>query len=293
MRSLLTVFLFLCCLPSTVHATQTLTNLQPIQGFWKVWGDGHAEVAIYELSTERYGERREGYAVSIVVTEPWNVAKSVKSDQAQGPDVVPAIKHNLIRHFQTGIYDYHTMTSTFSALASHEKVAQHGGLKVTFSAQEWCGQTFHALELKPDATLSAHLSYFESDPRGQSRLAPLLTEDHLWLAVRGFQNTPIPKVLVRSTYDVRIHHAPLAPLAMSIQRSERTLRIQTPRGDFTFALGASPHEPLLGWTTPWNERAQLISAKRVPYWKLNSEAGLQELIDLGLKSASTRLKRTP
>ena len=158
MRSVLTVFLFLCFIPTAASARQNPTNLEPTPGFWKVWGDGQAEVAVYRLSTERYGERREGYAVSIIVTEPWNTAKSVKSDQHQGPDIVPAIKHNLIRHFQTGVYDYHTMTSVFSALMSHKNVPAHGGLKVTFSAQEWCGQTFHALELKPDATLSAHLS---------------------------------------------------------------------------------------------------------------------------------------
>ena len=40
--------------------------LTPISGFWKNWGDGNAEIAVYELSTMRYGKERKGYAVAIV-----------------------------------------------------------------------------------------------------------------------------------------------------------------------------------------------------------------------------------
>ena len=114
----------------------------PDSRFWKHWGDGNAEIAVYELLTTRYGEERKGYAISILVTEPWNLKKNVKSDRNKGPDVVPALKLNLIRNFQTGIYDYHTMTSAFIALKSTHKVAAHGALKLTFLAQEWCGHTF-------------------------------------------------------------------------------------------------------------------------------------------------------
>ena len=58
--------------------------LTPISGFWKNWGDGNAEIAVYELSTMRYGEERKGYAIAIVVTEPWNLTKNVNPTATRG-----------------------------------------------------------------------------------------------------------------------------------------------------------------------------------------------------------------
>lgn len=275
-------------------ASQSLANpLQAVPGFWKYWGDGMAEVAVYELTTERYGEARTGYAVSIVVNEPWNLEHNVKSDTNKGPGVISALKLNLIRHFQTGVYDYHTMTSAFSALQAHPQVAPHGALKLTFSAQEWCGQAFQALSFSKSATTSHYHSYFEKSPQGSQSLEPLSSEDHLWLLARNFQGLSIPTRLVRSLYDTRIHHRPLEPLDISHHRDGTRLIVETPRGNYTFTLGPLPFSPLQGWTTPWNEKATLLRSQRLPYWRLNSAEGLDALLDLGLNSASSRLKRSP
>ena len=114
MRSVLQCLLILIIMAQA--GASGAAPLTPISGFWKNWGDGNAEIAVYELSTMRYGEERKGYAIAIVVTEPWNLTKNVKSDRNKGRDIIPALKLNLIRNFQTGVYDYHTMTSAFVAL---------------------------------------------------------------------------------------------------------------------------------------------------------------------------------
>jgi len=285
--------LWLLILLTGALSSQSLAKpLKTAAGFWNYWGDGQAEVAIYELTTERYGELREGYAVSIVVTEPWNVIKSVKSDHSKGPDIVPALKLNLIRHFQTGVYDYHTMTSAFMALGAHPRVAKHGALKLTFSAQEWCGQAFQVLQFTPNKTSSQYHSYFEARPGGSQVMASNMSEDFLWLLARGFTDAKPPTTLLRSLYDTRIHHQSLETLTVSNQISGTTLTVDTPRGTYTFTRGTTPNAPLQAWSTPWNERATLLTTKRIPYWQLNSAGGVTELLDLGLKSASSRLKRS-
>ena len=40
--------------------------------FWKLWGDGNAELAGYDLTYSRYGQLRSGTAVSIFVTEDFS-----------------------------------------------------------------------------------------------------------------------------------------------------------------------------------------------------------------------------
>ena len=272
---------------------QSLANsLETTSGFWRYWGDGQAEIAIYELTTERYGERRNGYAVSIIVTEPWNVLKNVKSDRPKGPDVIQALKLNLIRHYQTGVYDYHTMTSAFMALQPHQKIAKHGALKLTFSAQEWCGQAFQVLEFGPDETRSQYHSYFESSPGGSQTTPALMGEDFLWLIARKFNRSAPPPLMIRSLYDTRIHHKALEPIGTKQRVDGQTLVIETPRGNYTFTRGPSLNAPLESWSTPWNERAVLLTSQRLPYWRLNSARGVSELLELGLNSASSRLKRS-
>src|SRR5512142_2190543 len=74
--------------------------------FWTFWGDGKAELDGYALVEPRYGQLREGTAVAIFVTEDFSDALRVKADPGKHPksDVVPVMKVNLVRDFQTGIY---------------------------------------------------------------------------------------------------------------------------------------------------------------------------------------------
>jgi hypothetical protein len=73
--------------------------------FWQTWGDGQAEVAAYSLTMPKYGQLRKGTCVAITVTEPFSKSLRVKADDGKHAkaDVLPAMKLNLIREYQTGV----------------------------------------------------------------------------------------------------------------------------------------------------------------------------------------------
>ena len=97
------------------------------------WRDGQAEIDGYRLVVSRYGENRDGTAVMIFVTEPFNAKKYVKEERspAHARETVDVLKLNLVRDFQTGIYDYNTMASVFV------RTSDFAPLKVSFSRAEW------------------------------------------------------------------------------------------------------------------------------------------------------------
>ena len=55
----------------------------------------------------------------------------------------------------TGIYPYSIMTSTFSPIINSKKA-----IKISFSAQEWCGNTFIQLNNREEFDVNFY-SYFE------------------------------------------------------------------------------------------------------------------------------------
>src|SRR5262245_29695790 len=123
-----------------VLAASTAAAKAAAQDFWAYWGDGQAELGGYRLVQPRYGARREGTSVLIFVNEEMSDALRVKADPGKHPptDILPVLKLNAIRDFQTGIYDYNVMTSVFARIVPGWPVA-----KVSFSSQEWCGHVYH------------------------------------------------------------------------------------------------------------------------------------------------------
>ena len=103
--------------------------------FDSYWHDGKAELDGYRLELTRYGAPRPAQAVMIYVTEPFSISKHVKlDDPSRSPqDVVDVLKLNLVRDFQTGIYDYNTMVSLFVRTSDLEP------LKESVTSAEWCG----------------------------------------------------------------------------------------------------------------------------------------------------------
>ena len=184
------------------------------------------------------------------------------------------------------------MTSAFVALQRGPQVPAHGALKLSFSAQEWCGHSFENIRFHPEKSVSLHHSYFESSSEGSQELPPLPSEDHLWLWARGFQNHALPPQLIRSSYEVRIHHKALEPIEQRVNIDGRTITITTSRGDYQFIRGREVHSPLRAGRRPGAKRRP-PGHQRLPYWRLNSARGLDDLLDLGLNSVSSRLKQSP
>lgn len=123
------------------------------------WHDGKAELDGYRLTVERYGHARHGRVVAIYVTEPFSRTKHVKlDDPSKSPaEALDVLKLNLVRDFPTGIYDYHTIVSTFVGSADFTP------LKKAFSSSEWCGQVYEELNVRGSKLSQRVASYFEGE----------------------------------------------------------------------------------------------------------------------------------
>ena len=82
-----------------------------VRNFWFAG----AEINRYELSQMRYGESHPGHAEFIFVTEPFLTKPHVKNEYGGQPST-DVLKLNALRTFNTGIYSYRTMTSTFQPI---------------------------------------------------------------------------------------------------------------------------------------------------------------------------------
>ena len=145
--------------------------------FNKYWYAGKAEITSYKLLQSRYGQTYEGTAVNIFVTEDFLAKKQVKADYKNDLNI-PILKLNSTKKFETGIYPYSMMTSTFSPINLNKKA-----IKISFSAQEWCGNTFVQLNNKIKFDINFY-SYFENNYDRKITLKKDVLENHIWNSLR-------------------------------------------------------------------------------------------------------------
>lgn len=149
--------------------------------FRRYWYDQGAEITRYQLKQSRYGEDRIGDAVLIYVTEMFHTKDQVKSDDASDPQAVPILKLNHIRKFNTGVYAYSVMQSTFQPLDI--QVFPHM-LKQTCSVQEWCGHIFEQINRREESWQQRRMSYFQAEGDSDRVLGDMWLEDELWTRLR-------------------------------------------------------------------------------------------------------------
>ncbi len=152
-------------------------NRELPEGFKEYWYAGEAEITSFKLEQARYGEMREGHAVQVYVTEPFLPGKQVKADN-NGPDNIPVLKLNSTKKFLTGIYPYSVMTSIFYPVNQ----IRHA-VKVSFSAQEWCGHVYSQLNNRDNFEIRSH-SYFEAEGDQELQLEKMPLEDEIWTQIR-------------------------------------------------------------------------------------------------------------
>lgn len=145
--------------------------------FKEYWFSGEAEITSYKLLQERYGEMREGTAVAIFVTEDFLPIAQVKTIRSSSKNI-PVMKLNLIKKFNTGIYPYSIMTSSFNPIFDIDHA-----LKITNSVQEWCGQVYMQLNNKKSFEIQSY-SYFEDEGDQQLSISKNWIEDELWNLIR-------------------------------------------------------------------------------------------------------------
>jgi hypothetical protein len=282
--------------------------------FWKQWGDGQAELSGYDLTFPRYGHLRRGVAATIFVTEMFSNSLRVKADPGKHApaDQFPAMKLNLVEDFQTGIYDYNVMTSSFIALAPVNGRPAGAPVKISFSSQEWCGQTYQQMLFDAHSIRSASHSYFDGEADQQGELSypeDGLSEDQLLLWARG-QTAPHlapgeqrTVQLLTSLETARLGHVPLAWNRATVSRSNGQKQIMVPAGAFkveewsvnvpggvrrNYYVEAAPPHRIVRWEASTGERADLLASRRMKYWQMNGPGLESALKELGLSPRPPR-----
>lgn len=275
------------------------------EGFWEYWADGKAEINGYRLVQPRYGEKRGGEAVLVFVTETFTDKSRVKSDGGH-PDELPVMKLNDMRDFQTGIYDYHAMTSSFLALGGEQVFGQP--LKTSFSMQEWCGQQY-AQWITRDGGLHESLhSYWDGEADRELDLdipSGAIFGDSLAMILRGITGPVVGPGEKKSfpymerILDLRLKRVEPKWTTATITRGVKTeplstalglipaehYRVELPGGDWQeiWIEQQAPHR-LLEWRTATGERGELVGSIRSQYWKQSAEGDEVIRERLGLSS---------
>lgn len=269
--------------------------------FWETWGDGRAEMSGYRATTMRYGAPRASEVVLIYVTEPHDRSTWVKDDEAPRGRRVNVLKLNHYESFQTGIYPYSVMTSVFSPVDGFGR-GRFQPVKLTLTAQEWCGHTYHALWPGAARVRSTLLSYFASEgERSEVVEVPegTLYEDALLIQLRELDGPFAGGAtwqgrLVPTLWQGRVSHQPLRPVPATITRADTVLNgaaatrftLQADSGYVrTFFVEQVAPRRVLAWETSTGDRADLLRTERLPYWTLNGPGDERYRAALGLSDS--------
>lgn len=295
------LLIFTGCTPAG-NGQKTPQSPPAVENFGDYWYQGTAELTRYELQQARYGETHSGDAVLIFVTEDFLQDKQVKYEHGSREQAVSVLKLNATRKFYTGIYPYSIMTSVFTPVS-----AMNHSLKMSFSAQEWCGQAFMQVNFRGESYQGILHSYFQDEADRAFTVSNALLEDELWTRIRLNPETlPTGEIaLFPGAHYVRMRHQPLeaqqavaslstvADSALSAKplrayrieyRSiERVLEIKF-EAAFPFAIVAWEETYPSGFSDSraLTTRAVRTHTLNAPYWSLNSVADSLYRKQLGL-----------
>jgi hypothetical protein len=207
--------------PSAKALPASSKTFDTTDGLSKYWYEGKAEISRYELQQNRYRDVHPGEAVLIFVTEDFLTDKQVKNDNYTNPNSVPILKTNMMRTFPTGVYNYSIMTSVFTPVG---KAEYPNTLKVTTSAQDWCGHAYMQLNLEKDGYRSTVHSYFENEADSETKVPVRILEDELFNRIRiNPDKLPVGEhEVLPGTVITRLRHLPFAPLKAQLALSDYT-----------------------------------------------------------------------
>jgi len=264
--------------PKIVTTKKAVTPLS--QEFKDYWYASKAEITSYTLEQARYGEIRQGTAVLVYVTEDFDKKLQVKADQ-NNPTNIPVLKLNATKNFNTGIYPYSIMQSTFFPVNNN----QHA-LKVSCSVQEWCGHVFMQLNNKDQFTVDSH-SYFQSDADKKFKIDKDILENELWAQLR-INPKSLPQGythIIPSLEYSRLKHVELKSYKAISTLTKDTYTIVYPELNRTLSITFNPQFPydILSWEDTYESgfgknvkvmttKATKLKTIKSAYWGKNSNA---------------------
>ncbi len=263
--------------------------------FKKYWYAGDAEITSYELEQARYGEIRKGKAAMIFVTEDFLPKRQVKADNYSKSNT-PVLKLNATKNFNTGIYPYSIMSSTFYPVANNTNA-----LKVTTSMQEWCGQIYTQLNNREQYEIKSH-SYFEGEEDKEYTLEKARLENQIWQQIRidpsmlsiG-QTNMIPSFEYARLKHIELKAYPAkTELDPGINQTAYIITYPTLNRSLRITYNTEfPHE-IVSWeetfksgfgtnTKELTTKATKIKTIKTPYWRQNSTKFEGMRAELGLE----------
>jgi len=253
------------------------------------WFNG-AEISSFTLSQSRYGKNHPGHAELIFVTEPFLSGKQVKDESGKG-DSTDVLKLNSLTTFNTGIYSYHTMTSTFRP-TDLEKFPH--ALKSTTSIQDWCGQAFQQFNFRKNGWNIQVRSYFENVGDKDLVLPSAHLEDEVWITLRlDPKKLPIGETeIIPGAIFTRFNHQPIAAVKANAAFSEsggnRIYTLTYPSLGRILAIHFDTVFPhiIRKWeeTTKTGTTTATLNKRmmNVPYWELNKPEDAEKRKEIGL-----------
>lgn len=283
------IALFMACKPAHVkYPSRPLSEESQ-----KYWFDQTAEITSYRLTQARYGELREGTAVTVFVTEPFSTRYFTKADEHQRGNV-QVLKMNMTKNFTTGIYPYSLMTSTFYPMDG-----SGSSLKLSSSCQEWCGQTY--VEMKNKGVLQFDIrSYFQGENQTGS-IRDGFPEEDIWSCIKLHPEAlPVGDLkVIPSMFYLRMTHAETRayPCTATLTKGEKqhSYRLFYPDLNRTLVIHFTPGFPrrIESWTETYPDgfgehkkmlttEASRIKTIKSAYWQQNANRFLSLRDSLGL-----------
>ena len=278
------------------HPNKTSNNETSLNDeFKKYWYAGEAEITSYELKQARYGEIRDGNAVLIYVTEDFLPDIQVKADQRKSTNV-PVLKLNATKNFNTGIYPYSIMQSTFYPV----KDDSHA-IKISSSLQEWCGHVYTQINNRDNYEVTSH-SYFQGEADQSFALDKTILENELWTKIRiNPKNLPQGALqIIPSLEFTRLRHKPIkayeAKASLITEGKLQIYTIEYPElqrkleisftSDFPYSIEGWKETYISGFGQSAKElttTATKLQQIKSPYWTKNSNKDEKLREELQLK----------
>jgi len=254
------------------------------------WFSG-AEISSFNLSQSRYGKNHPGHAELIFVTEPFLLEKQVKDETGKG-DSTQVLKLNALTTFNTGIYSYRTMTSTFRPI-DLEKFPH--ALKSTSSIQDWCGQASQQSNFRENGWSVQLRSYFENAGDQDLTLPNVHLEDELWITLRlDPKKLPTGETeIIPGAIYTRFHHQPIAAVkanaTLDLSGKAAIYTISYPSLGRYLSIGFDKEFPhiIRAWIeiTPTGKTTAVLKKRmmNVPYWEMHNPEDAEKRKQLGLE----------
>jgi hypothetical protein len=214
------------------------------------------------------------------------------------------LKLNRVVKFTTGLYDYSILTSTFSSVNPELGHRPFEPLKISFSAQEWCGHVFQMLIPQRDQVELTLHSYFQSEGDQQRAIklpANAAFEDNLPIWIRELNGEVMAAgqrrelQILPSAWFLRAAHKPAGFQPGWIIKEEgealkatngaaSTWRWTWQAGNRkeTYWVEKAYPRRIIKWSSSDGGKGEIMKTLRVPYWQLHGNNDLSYREQLGI-----------